>query len=274
MKTRFPLLSTLFCLLLLSLLACQDHKIDPTTSDTCKLSAIDRGNGNKHTYTYDVQGRITQMTREFDGTGSGTISRYVYVFTFDGAGLLTKSTITLDGKPYGTETYTATNGRISKATYANVDGSKGSNSITYNAAGQITGFTYETGDPAADGKQYFEYNTDGVMTKRGFADLQGTVFFEIRLKPVGNVTSPEQLLTKHGLPYDVLTGFSWSIAEGGVGSTDEVFVLDDKTGKLVSVGSDKTTALKTNAKGYLTEITSVDDTNATSTGKFTLTDCN
>jgi len=262
-----------FSLFLLNLWACQDHDLSPST-DTCKLTAIDRGNLNKHLYTYDAQGRITTMTREFDGDGSGTVSAYVYTFTYDGADLLTKSSTTLDGKPYGTETYTHTNGRISKATYANVDGSKGSNSITYNTAGQITGFTYDTGNPAADGKQYFEYNTDGVMTKRGFADLQGTVFFEIRVKPVAKVTSPEQLLTKHGLPYDVLTGFSWSIAEGDVGTTDEVFVLDDNTGKLVSVGSDKTTAIKTNAKGYLTEITSVDDTNASSTQTFTLTDCN
>lgn len=261
-------------LFILGLFACTDHLDRLTPADTCKLTAIDRGNNNKHSYTYDAQGRISQMTREFDGNGSGTISQFVYAFTFDGAGLLTKSVITLDGKPYGTETYTYTNGRLSKTAYVNADGSKGTNNIQYDATGQITEFTFETGDPAADGKQYFEYNTDGVMTKRGFADLQGTVFFEIRMKPVGKVTSPEQLLTKRGLPYDLLTGFSWSIAVGGVGSTDEVFVLDDKTGKLVSIATDKTTAIKTNAKGYVTETTSVDDTDASSTQTFTLTDCN
>ncbi len=273
MKTRFRLLSTLLCILLTVVLSCK-KEADPAPVDTCKLATIDRGNNNKGSYTYDAQGRITQMAREFDGDGSGTIARFVYGFTFDGAGLLTKSTITLDGKAYGTETYTYTNGRISKVAYTNADGSKGGNSISYNAAGQITTFTYETGDPNNDGKQYFEYNTDGVMTKRGFADLQGTFFFELRLKPVGKVTSPEQLLAKHGLPYDVLTGFSWSLAQGREGSTDEVFVQDDKTGKLASIGTDKTSIVKTNTKGYLTEITSVDDTNASSTQKFTLTDCN
>jgi len=261
-------------LLILSLIGCRDHST-PATPDTCKLAAIDRGNNNKHAYTYDANGRISQMNREFDGTGNGKISTFTYVFTFDGAGLLIKSTITLDGKPYGTETYAYTAGRVSKTTYVNADGSKGVNNIKYNPMGQITEFTFESGDPNSDGKQYFEYNADGVMTKRGYADLSGLVFFELRIAPVGKAASPEQLLTKYGLPYDVLTGFSWSVAIGNVGSTDEVFFLDDKTGKLVSDGTSKTTAIKTNTKGYVTEETSLDDTSKEiSTQRFTLTDCN
>jgi len=276
MKTIFRYLpSALLCFLLLWVTACKKDDAPAVTPNICKLSTIDRGNGNKHSYTYDALGRITQMAREFDGTGSGTISRYVYVFTFDGAGLLTKSIITLDGKPYGTETYIYTNGRISKATYVNVDGSKGSNSITYNAAGQITEFTYETGDPNSDAKQYFAYNADGLLTESGYSDLPGTsTFFKITYTPVGKVTSPEQLLATHGLPYDVLTGTSWSVALGGEGSTDEVFFLDDKTNKFVSGGKDKTTVVKTNTKGYLTQIITIDDANQRSTQTFTLTDCN
>ncbi len=261
-------------LLLVALFGCRDHST-PATPDTCKLAAIDRGNNNKHAYTYDANGRIAQMTREFDGDGSGKISRFIYSFTLDGAGLLTKSTITLDGKPYGTETYAYTNGRVSKTTYDNADGSKGVNNIKYNPAGQITEFTFETGDPNYDGKQYFEYNTDGVMTKRGFADLGGNTFFEIVFKPMGVVKSPEQLLTKAGLPYDLLTGFSWQVADGGVGSTYEVFEADPNTGKLVTTGfTGNVTAVKTNTKGYLTEITDVDNTNTSSTQEFTLTECN
>ena len=268
-------ISLLFSLLLLvALFGCRDHST-PATPDTCKLAAIDRGNLNKHIYAYDANGRISQMTREFDGDGSGKVSRFVYSFTFDGAGLLTKSTITLDSKPYGTETYAYTNGRVSKATFNNTDGSNGVNNIKYNAAGQMTEFTIETGDPNYDGKQYFEYNTDGVMTRRGFADLGGVKFFEIVFKPVGIVKAPEQLLAKYGIPYDVLTGIPWSIASGGVGSAYEVFAADPVTGKLVSTGdTGKVTALKTNTKGYLTEITDVDNTNVSSTQRFTITDCN
>ena len=268
-------ISLLFSLLLLvALFGCQDHST-PATPDTCKLAAIDRGNLNKHIYAYDVSGRISQMTREFDGNGSGKVSRFVYSFTFDGAGLLTKSTWTLDGKADGSEIYTYTAGKISKVAYTYASGDKGVNNIKYNPAGLITEFTFESGDPNFDGKQYFEYNTDGVMTRRGFADLGGVKFFEIVFKPMGIVKAPEQLLAKYGLPHDVLTGFAWQVASGGVGSTYEVFAADPVTGKLVSTGdTGKVTALKTNAKGYLTEITDVDNTNVSSTQKFTLTDCN
>ncbi len=266
-------LSISFLLVLVAIFGCQDHST-PATPDTCKLAAIDRGNNNKHTYTYEANGRISQMTREFDGSGAGKISRYVYTFMFDGTGLLTKSTWTLDGKPDGSEVYTYTTGKISKVAYSYVSGDKGMNNVKYNPAGQITEFSFETGDPNTEGKQYFEYNAAGVMTKRGFADLAGNSFFEIRYSPVGAVKSAEQLLARAGLPHDVLTGFGWSVAEGGVGSTYEVFEAD-ATGKLVSTGwTGKVTALKTNAKGYLTEITDVDDTNASSTQTFALTDCN
>ena len=273
MKPPFSRLSPLFLLMLLWVVSCK--KAADVAPDTCKLAAIDRGNGNKHAYTYDATGRISQMAREFDGSGSGKISHYVHTFTYDAGGLLIKTTSTLEGKPDNAETYTYTNGRIAKVTYANADGSKGTNNITYNAAGQITTFSYETGDPANDLKQYFKFNADGVMTETGYTDLTGTTtYFQVVYKPIGKVTSPEQLLAKHGLPYDVLTGYSWSIAIGGMGSTYEVFVPDDKTGKLVSVGTGKTDATKANAKGYLTKDATIDDTQTSSTAMFTLTDCN
>jgi hypothetical protein len=259
-------------LLAVSLFGCQSQT-DPAP-DTCKLAAIDRGNNNKHAYTFDAQGRVTQMVREFDGSGSGKISRYVYSFTFDGAGLLTKSTWTLNGKADGTETYTYTTGRISKVSVVSADGSKLTNSLKYNAAGQITDFDYDDGDPANYLRQYFAYNTEGILIKRGFDDGKGTVYFEVVTKPTGKTTSPEQLLVKAGLPYDVLTGFSWSVLTGGQGTTTEVFVPDDQTGKLVSDGTSQTTSVKTNARGYLTEQTDLDNaTRTSSTQTFTLTDC-
>ena len=273
MKTTHTL--ALYFLLLLSLLACQDHKNNPMPADNCKLAGIDRGNNNKHAYSYDANGRVTQMVREFDGSGSGDISRYVYTFTFDGAGLLTKSVWTLDGKPRGAETYTYTAGRISKVSGVYADGSKLINNITYNAAGQITVFDYDSGDPADYSRQYFTYDIDGIVIKRGYDDGNGSVFFEAVTKPVGKVSSPEQLLIKAGLPFDVLTGFSWSVQTGGQGTITEVFFPDSKTGKLVSDGTTRTTSVKTNARGYLTEETALDNTTETSsTQKFTLADCN
>ena len=267
----FPFLAwaTFLAVCLLTVSSC---KKDEDPEPPCKLSAIDRGNGNKHAYTYDASGKITQMAREFDGTGSGNISKYVYTFTYDAAGLLTKSTYTLNGKPNGSETYAYTNGRVSKATFESVDGTKGMNNIKYNSAGRITEYTFEVGDPATDGKQYFEYDANGVITKSGFADLKGNKFFEVLVKVVGMSKSPENLLANNGLPYDVLTGYSWGVAEGGVGTTYETFYEED--GKLVSAGIDKITDVKTNAKGYLTEWTIEDAAKVSTKQQFTLADCN
>ena len=266
MKTQIKLLT-----LLVALLAFSCKKVE--TTPPCKVSTIDRGNGNKHTYTYDANGKITTMTREFDGTGAGDISKYVYSFTYDNAGLLTKSVYTLDGKANGSENYTYTNGKISKSSYTSADGSKGINNIKYDAAGRIAEFTYETGDPNADGKQYFEYDINGIMTKRGYADLKGNKYFELVNKPVGMAKSPEALLANNGLPFDVLTGFSWQSADGNVGSVSEVYYADND-GKLVFDSKNKITNVKVNSQGYITESTSVDDANKANIQKFTLVDCN
>jgi antitoxin component YwqK of YwqJK toxin-antitoxin module len=258
---------TLFITLLI--FSCKKEDVIPP----CKLSIIDRGNGNKHTYTYDTNGRISQMDREFDGSGSGDISKYVYTFTYDNAGLLVKSNYKLDGKAEGSETYSYTNGKISKVTFIGTDGTKGINNIKYDAAGRILEFTFETGDPNADGKQYFEYDANGITTKRGFADLSGNKYFEVATKPVGMAKSPEALLANNGLPFDVLTGFSWQAASGNVGTESEVFYADND-GKLVSDGKDKITDVKVNAQGYIIESTSTDAANKANIQKFTLLDCN
>jgi hypothetical protein len=270
MKIKY--IALFISLLTASLFACQD-KTEPVATP-CKLAAIDRGNNNKHTYTFDAQGRVTQMAREFDGSGSGKISRYDYTFTFDGAGLLTKSVWTLDGKPDGSETYTYAAGRISKANAVYPDGSKITNNIKYDAAGQITEIDYDDGVPANYARQFFAYNADGILTKRGFDDGKGSVFFEVVTKPVGKVTSAEQLLVKAGLPFDVLTGFSWATTTGGQGTISEVFVPDSQTGKLVSDGTGSVTSVKTNTQGYLIEVTYLNSTTKTSsTERHTLTDC-
>ncbi len=248
-------------------------KKDDPAPDTCKLSALDRGDGNKHNYTYDAKGKITTMSRELDGSGSGKTAKYVYTFTYDAAGLLTKSVWTLDGKADGSETYTYTNGKISKTTFVYASGDKGVNNIKYNAAGQITEFTIEYGTPD-DGKQYFEYDANGIMVKSGYSDLKNYKYFEYVVKAVGVAKSPEQLLANYGLPYDVLVGNPWTTNIGGEGSTYEIF-YDDGGGKLVSDGTGKTTAIKTNTKGYITEVSELDNTTkTTTTGTFTMLDCN
>ncbi len=247
-------------------------KKDEAVTPPCRLSAIDRGNSNVHTYTYDANGKVTTMARDFDGSGSGKIDKYVYTFSYDATGLLTKSTWTLNAKADGSETYTYSSGKISKVTYTYTSGSKGVNNIKYNASGLMTEFSFEAGDPNTDGKQYFEYDANSIMTKRGFADLKGNKFFEVVTKPVGVAKSPEALLAIGGLPHDVLSGTPWQVAEGGVGTVSEAYFAD-ASGKLVLDSSGKITDAKTNTQGYLTENTYTEGTSKT-TQKFTITGCN
>jgi hypothetical protein len=244
-----------------------------TPADTCKVSVIDRGNSNKHTYTYDAAGKVATMAREFDGSGSGKISKYVYTFTYDNAGLLTKSTWTLAGVPNGSETYTYTSGKISKVSFKDVDGNAGTNNIKYDEVGRIIYFSFETGDPNYDLIQYFTYDANGIQTKQGFKGFDGTVFYELVTKPVGLAKSPEQLLSKYNLPHDVLTGFSWSANRGDVGTITEIFEIDNND-KLVSSGKIKVTAVKLDSKGFIAEMTSMDDAKNSNTERYTLTNCN
>ncbi|PWK26524.1 YD repeat-containing protein [Arcicella aurantiaca] len=260
--------------LALSLLVFSCKKDEVTTpEDTCKVSVIDRGNGNKHTYTYDATGKIATMAREFDGSGSGTISKYVYTFTYDNAGLLTKSVWTLDGKANGSETYTYTNGKISKVSFKDAVGNGGTNNIKYDEAGRIIYFSYETGDPNADLIQYFTYDTNGIQIKHGYKGFDETIYFESITKPVGIAKSPEQLLSKYNLPYDVLTGYSWSGNQGSVGTIIESFESDSK-GKLVSIGTVKITGVKLDSKNFIAEMTAIDDAKVSNTERYSLTNCN
>jgi YD repeat-containing protein len=258
--------------LTLLLFSCKKDEVT-TPADTCKVSVIDRGNNNKHTYTYDAAGKVATMTREFDGSGSGKISKYVYTFTYDNAGLLTKSTWTLAGVPNGSETYTYTAGKISKVSFKDVDGNAGTNNIKYDDAGRIVYFSAETGDPNYDIIQYFAYDVNGIEIKKGVKGFDGSVYFEVITKPVGIAKSSEQLLSKYNLPYDVLTGYSWSANRGDVGTIYESFE-PDTNGKLVSSGMEKVTAVKLDGKGFISEITSVDDAKVSSIERFTLMNCN
>lgn len=266
MKYFINLIAIAFVLFLFS---CKKEK-ETTPALVCKLTNIDRGNKNTHAYTYDAAGKISIMTRELDPSGQGNTSKYVYNFTYDAAGKLSKSVITLDGKAYSTETYTYTNGKVSKTSFEQADGVKGVNNFKWDAAGNMTEMTFELGDPF-DGKLTYEFNANNILIKSAYSDLAGNKFFELISKPVGSVKNAESLLNS-SLPYDLLAGGPWFTNSGGVGTIDEIYYADDM-GKLAKADELKITDVKTNTKGYVTEWSSVDGAGATTTQKFTFIDC-
>jgi hypothetical protein len=268
MKTNLILLFAMS----LFISSCQKDEVIP--QDTCLLSSIDRGNGNKHTYTYDANNRVSIMAREFDGNGSGKISKFLYIFTYDAAGLLIKSTWTLDGAKDGEETYSYANGKVTKVTFTYANGSKGVNNIKYDGSSNMVEFSIEPEDKSYHDLQYFEYDSNNIMIKRGIKDaISGDIYFESKNKIVNIAKSPEQYLKSKGLPFDVLTGMPWSINWGGEGSSSETFFMDEK-GALVSDGIELIGPVKTNAKGFVTEITYINADKTTQKSTFAFINCN
>jgi hypothetical protein len=266
MKTQISLL-LLFLILVFS---CK--KTDPDPAVTCRLDKIDRGNGYTHEYTYDTAGKITNMRRVYGENGV-----YAYTFTYNSSGVLIKSDVTLNGKPYNTETYTYTNGKVSQVSYKATDGDEGVNNIKYDTSGNLTEFSYEAKDKSYYVIQYFEYDSQGLFTKRGYKDMLaqagGFIYFEARYTNKNAEKSPESLLLKGGLPYDILTGFPWGQNVPGVGSTSESFSLNESN-RLVSEGVSTTTNIIKNSNGYATEIESkFSGDNSLSKSIFSISNC-
>lgn len=246
--------------------ACKDHSNNPAP-DTCKLSASP---GIKN-LTYDNSGRVVTLTTEgYDGT---TTALVLSTFSYDDTGKLTKTAYTtVDGKPISDETYTYTDGRITRTGFSGPNSPTGINNLSYDAAGHLVRYTVEVGGQVQYAQTY-AYNADGVITEQAVVSSQGDVLSRTVNKPVGSVKSPEQLLVSKGVPYLLPTGTPLSVAEGGVGTVTE-FYTADTSGKLVLSGSQRVLAVKTNAQGYLTEYTTTDgDGNNPTTLTYTLLDC-
>jgi YD repeat-containing protein len=260
----------LLTLLIISTFFNACRKIDLPPSN-CKLTAIDRGTGNKHQYTYNSAGKVIRMDRDFV-TGPGGINKFVFNFTYNSAGLLISQSTTIDGAPFGTAAFVYTAGRVTRVNYTLADASTGVNNITYNSRGLISATTDESGSPA-DSRQYFEYDALGIMIKRGVADLAGNKFFEIITTPSGFAKSSEQLLLAGGLPFDVLTGMPWQITEGKQGTRFDVYAPNPMTGNLELVNTAQTSNVTLNARGFILESTSGSEEQGMITSIYTLTGC-
>ncbi len=163
------LLLTLFLLTLLGT-GCTDHPVlDPLTAN-CRLTEINGAfiDGVKTTFEYNANGRVSRMVRKFDD--QFIVVTYDYRFTYDASGQLTQSVFdVLDDTgaivKTANETYTYTNGRISRFNFEDTMGEKGVNNLTYNAAGQLIGFTYESVpvNPATDAKWTYTYDANGAL---------------------------------------------------------------------------------------------------------------
>ena len=254
-------------LLTIGVMALSCNKDTTPAPDTCKIAKGDPVG----TVAYNAQGQVATLTRPFY-TSSTAVSTQISTFSYDGAGLLTKTVYTIDGKLNSEETYTFTDGRITRASFSGPNSPTGLNNLSYDASGRLTRYTVEVGG-TVQYVQNYTYNAGGVRTELSITDELGVVLARTVVRPVGSAKSPEQLLTRQGLPYLIPDGTPWAIAEGGIGTVFDYYSTgaDDK---LILQGSEKITAQKTNAKGYLIEQTLADlDGKNPYTITYTLADC-
>ena len=248
--------TTLFSSLLFLTLfgaSCNDHLVDPATA-TCRLTEINGAfiDGLKSTFEYDANGRLIRQYRKFDGIA------FDYKHTYDAQGLLSRSEFTnLDdaGKVVSenTETYTWVNGKLVQFNY---DGAfKGVNNLTYNASGQLIGFTVETeNDPANNSKWAYTYDNNGVLIRRLLTSLDGTeVIFEARLTYTTTeiIKTVFSLMPKSGMPVDPVLGRPWESSYPKNDGTISYF-LPDSTGKLELFGQGTLKDMTFNQSGIAT----------------------
>ena len=254
---------TLFLLTIgLMALSCNDHDIQPKTN--CRLSESTQYGK----FSYDAQGRVATMTTEvyFGPNPSSLVS----AFTYGIDGKLSQTVYTVDGKPYCEQSYTYTNGRISQVMGCSPNTRSGINQISYDEAGRITRITNELAGVVRAVTTY-AYNAVGVLIESTTAT--GAVQFRTVVRPVGSVKSSEGLLRERGLPYVIPFDQPWATAEGGVGTVAETY-QGGPNGQLALVYTEKTTAVKTNASGYLIERSVTDEKGQNPvTLTYTLADC-
>lgn len=208
MKTAFT--TVLLGLLTLHFFSCKKSEVDsPAPSDAnCKLTAIDRENGNRHRFEYNPAGYVSKWTLLIKNSGSD--HEIVYSLKYDGANQVTGATITVDGKTATDSTILGlgnrvecrwTNGKLTEVKDMLGEKPVLKTTISYDAQGHQTRFQCVPGNKnelpfektyTYDASENFVYNylEDGIPLDQTNATVDKSHL------------SAESLLPKHGLVFD------------------------------------------------------------------------
>ncbi|QIP15231.1 hypothetical protein G8759_22705 [Spirosoma aureum] len=273
------LLTALFSVLTLGLFNCKKTDVDaPAQTVTgCKLTQLDRGNGNKHIYEYNAAGYISQMTIHFQGaTGTGKKEVYVYSFTYNSDNQITGASITVDGqKPtqitdWGVGdavSFKWNNGKLTQV--LDQLGSKTilTTTVSYDDQGRIVRLKAEPvpewGDPF---EKEFVYDAQGNFKSNYYEGGDLIQYEAITIDPA--TKSAESLQAAHGLPYDIFNVNPW---RANTSQQIDGYELD-KAGKFALAYTVKTTNLVKNSANVATSQT-FDDNGKQRIMTFTLADC-
>lgn len=253
-------------LLTIGLIALSCKKDADPKPDTCQFSTSPSVNN----VTYDANERVaTLITAVYNGTAAVEV---LSTFTYNQAGKLNKTVYTVNNALISQETYTYSDNHLTQTNFSGPNSPTGINNLGFDAAGRLTRYTVEVGGQLQYAQTY-GYDQDGILTEEAAVDAQGNILYKVVTRPVGKVKSPDALLVKRGLPYLIPSGTPLVEAEGNIGTVKEYYG-SDASGKLTLQASQKITAVKTNPKGYLTELTMADlDGKNPITLSYTLADC-
>jgi hypothetical protein len=258
-------------LLLIIFNSCKKTDYPPSYKENCKvLSTTVSGMSNYNTvYTYDATGFISSEITNISG------NTFEYKYTRKGNGEILSAQSLYNGEPNTTLKYTYSAGRVVELEEFFDDYPIGHvSNIKYNSKGLISEISSEYADyPEFSGKTFFEYNALGQTTKITNTDLEGNINNQEIDKNTGTATpASEVYLMEHGLPFQVIFSYAYSISVPGIGSTVEAYSAD-QNGKLVLESKLTMKTKRLNSRGYTESISYVDEKGKESTNVSYTFDC-
>ncbi|AWV96679.1 hypothetical protein [Arcticibacterium luteifluviistationis] len=248
-------------------IACSKTQVEAEKAN-CKITEATFSTTKKLRFEYDGE-RIKKVTY--------FISGYVYDINlvYDNSGRLSATEWFRDGVVINNESFTYSGDKISRVDYLYTDGYDGFNELEYNAAGQITKFTYDNEGATRVPYYTFDYDSNGSLIKTEHFGLDGDLVLRKIVKPMNLVKSPESLIISAGMPYDLFYGLPFKSVLGGDGTIIETYYPNsDGDLELFTTGvvSESNVSSSNYLESYLATVTG--GSSFTNSTKYTLEGCN
>ncbi len=261
--------------------ACEKSDSSDLNKENCKVTGINVSGGTTYasTFSYDTKGYISSSSTTAN-FGPVTVT-YKFNYTRDNNGrTISLESVYSDDQGNGfvdpiTVIYDDKGEKIIKL----VENSDGApylvHNLKYNLSGLVTEYTdeYITPDESIyNAKRLFEYNAAGLLTKISTLDNLGKIYEYKVYEPKGDIMpTSEVYLLEHGLfPVDLVFNEVYSSVDGGVGSVQKVYSVENDNPTLIGTVAIKSTTL--NARGFPESIV-YGDTDGNTTIVNYQTDC-
>ncbi len=253
------LFSTLAVITITLFNACEKSDSSDLNKENCKVTGLSVSGGANYSsiFSYDTKGYISSSSTT--ANFGPVVVTYQYNYTRDKNG----RTISLESVYRDDQ---GTSGLVTpiKVVYDNkgeriiklVEYADGApyleHNLKYNMSGLVTEYTNEYAAPDEsiyNSKSLFAYNAVGQLTKISSVDNLGKIYQYKVNEQKGKMPSSEAYLIEHGLfPVDLLFGEVYSIVNGGVGSVQKVYSVENDNPSLIGTLTTKSASL--NARGF------------------------